>query len=174
MGKDGRECMGLFSYALKYNGPIVVRYPKGRSEYRTLDLNYEITSPTWDILRKGNMAIIISYGTILNRIEKTIEENNLDVCLINARFIRPIDEEMLLELFKMNKNILIIEECVNVGTLLANVLDFAVKQDFKKKIKGYGISRDTIVPHGNIDIVLDNYGFSKADILKEIVDAYEN
>ncbi len=76
MPKDNQELIGMFNYAFTVSNPIVIRYPRG-SEAK-IDVNNEyIIDNTWDMIRESNSkTIIISYGPILNRLDKLVIDNN--------------------------------------------------------------------------------------------------
>ena len=174
MGKNASEAVGLLNYAFTHNGPIVVRYPRGKEVVENLDYNYEINEVSWDKIIESNKSYVITYGPLLNKIEKIIKENNLSVGLINARFIRPIDELMMKEIFDNNIPVLVMEECVNVGTLYSNIIKYKNTCNTTSIIREYGFDADIILPHGSINEVYNAYGFSDEDLIKEIKKIYEN
>lgn len=174
MGKDGAECAELFQYAFSCNGPIVIRYPRGQSEFDINEKRNTINVCTWTEILTGKKAIVLSYGPNVERIKALAESRHLDITLINARFIRPIDEPMVSKLLESGLPMLIIEDVVNVGTLYSNVIRFTSNFNQSFVIKGYGFAPDTIIPHGKANQVLNCYGFSDEDLEREIRSMYEN
>ena len=92
-------------------------------------------------------AIIISYGPDVDRIIHTIQENNLSMIVVNARFFKPIDQEMCKELFALNLPIYVYETDVRIGGLSSAILEF--KNEIEENIHILGIG-DHYVQHGPI------------------------
>jgi 1-deoxy-D-xylulose-5-phosphate synthase len=167
---NASEVIELFNYALECEKhPIVVRYPRANTYYNINELDFDkVGSLDWKIINEGTKAIIISYGEILNKVHKVIKSNNLDVSLVNAICIKPLDLVMLQNLFDKNLPIIVIEEVINSGTLYSKILEYKEENNYSQKINKLSFNIDTIITHGKQSDVLDNYGMSNEDILKLI------
>lgn len=171
MPKDANEVVGLFNYAFVHNGPIVVRYPRKNIDVDLSKINYsQIIYPSWEELVKGKDLCVITYGSDVLKVNKIIEENLLNIGLVNARFIKPIDVDMLNYLCDKYKKFIILEQVVAKGTLYHLVLEFINENNLNKKVNSISFDSNDIIPHGNIDEVLNNFGMSDQDILKKITD----
>ena len=166
MGRNAREVKGLITYGLKHNGPITLRYPK----LSTIDSDeILIENEEWEIVNEGNKGYIISYGPDVDRILKIIEDNQLDLTLINARFIRPLDEKLLHKMASDDKPILIYEQVVEASSLAMMITFFFVQNKLNiSNINSMCFSTEDIVTHGDIKEVLECYKLGDKDILERI------
>ncbi len=162
------EVVGLFKTALKINKPIVIRYPRRNTicDFNTLEVKE--TPLKWDIMHEGKKGIVIAHGPILNRLLKLIISNDLDLMLVNARLIKPIDYTMFDYLKNLNLKTLIIEEVICSGSLYDKFLELNYPN-----LSKINFDVDDVIPHGSIEEMLELYGFSDQNILKEMKKLYE-
>lgn len=167
MGINGMETIGLLNYALdKFEHPMVVRYPRGNDLLNLDNIDYEYTVDFgWTIVNDGSEKILISYGPDVLRLKKIINDNKLNVKVVNARFIKPMDYKMLDRLFKENKPIYIFEQAVNNGTLYHKILEYKEKNNYSSKIYALGLDINSKIKYGKISEVLDDLGFSDEDFI---------
>lgn len=173
MPSNGKEARQLLKYAINHNGPIAIRYPKS-SDIVHMDQEISDIDRNWVKVLDGNIGICITYGPDVNRIKNIIIENNLSIMLVNARFIRPLDERMLDELFDLEKPILVYEQVIKNGSLYEKILDYKNRFSKTSHIKGINISDDTIIRFGEVKNVLDFYNLGDKDILKGLKELYED
>ena len=167
MPKDGNELNALVKYADNITHPIVIRYEKRNTE---LDFNVveEIVKPTWTVEQDGNDMIIITYGNGLNVVKKALDNIDKSIKVINARFIKPMDKEMLLELLKENKPILVYENVVTKGGLVSNIEEFARAHKISINLTSMGLSSEDIITHGDFESHLKKYHLSSDDVINQI------
>lgn len=160
------EAYGLLKYAFNQNNPFVVRYPRGSTKLMDLD-NVEEIKPSWEVILKGNKGAIISYGSLLNDIKEMIVNESLDYTVCNARYIRPIDEEVLKEVLQSHKKIVVYEETHASGSLYVLILDFIQRNNLNNEV----ISLSTYNKVINQGTVNDNRNEAKISLndLKEVL-----
>ena len=172
MGRNAGEVKGLITYGMKQKGPIALRYPR----LSTID-NEEvlIADEKWEVVKEGSKGYIISYGPDVDRILNIINENNLDLTLINARFIRPLDNELLIKIAKDNKPILIYEQVVASSNLAMMITYFFTSYKYNtSNINSMSFDTNQIVTHGDIMEVLDYYHLGDKDILERIKEIWKD
>ncbi len=165
MGKNLAESKALIKYAFSLTGPVIVRYPK-KAEFYTSDV--EINSMKWEILNEGSKGYVISYGYDVLRILNIVKNNNLDLTVINARFIRPLDEEMLEYIYQTGKNIYVIEQVVNNGSLGDMIVANMNLKKCNSFIKLINIPTDSYVIQGSIDDLLKYFKLDDESIYQEL------
>ena len=149
MPYDLSEAKALYDYAfLKQNHPMVIRYPRGTTQAINGEEIESIDSVSWKYIKKGKDVAIISYGQSLDRLLDVAKKMNLDASIINARFIKPMDEEMLKDILMTHKKIFVYEEISNVGGLFPMILRFAEKHAFHNEFMEMSMT-DQIIHHGN-------------------------
>ena len=145
--KDSVEAANLLYTATKTKAPFCIRYSKEKQEYQNTKYK-KIKIGSWEILKEGMDAYIITYGEFIKEAEKIVNESKYNIGIINARFIKPIDEELM---NKINVPIFVYEESTSIGSLGSYL-----KTKYDKDITVYGIP-DIFVRQGN-----------RSDILKEL------
>ncbi len=171
--KDENEFQHMLFTASNYNGPIAVRYPRGEGIGVKLDnefKNLEIGKA--ELIQDGTDAVVFTIGTTFNLAKQAIKEVQGSIALVNSRFVKPLDENLILELAKKNKNIITIEEnCLNGGFGSA-ISELLHKHNIKANVKSIGIP-DRFVEHGNTDLLKKDVGLSKENIVKTINEMLE-
>ncbi|MCA1030679.1 1-deoxy-D-xylulose-5-phosphate synthase [Bacillus timonensis] len=172
MPKDENEGQHLVYTALKYDdGPIALRYPRGNGLGVSMDENLkEIPIGSWEVLKDGSDAVILTFGTTIPMALEAADElgrMDISVKVINARFIKPLDEEMMHELLKANMPILTIEEAVLQGGFGSAVLEFAHENKYQPKIERMGIP-DFFIEHGSVNELLAEIGMTTSNVVKTI------
>lgn len=133
--------------------PFVIRYPRGEGvmpEWKT-EMK-EIKIGTGRKLKDGNDIAILSLGHPGNFAAIAIRElktEGLNVAHFDMRFVKPLDEEMLHEVFSKFKKIITVEDGTVIGGFGSAVLEFMAKHDYKAEVKMLGIP-DAIVEHGTL------------------------
>ena len=147
--KDAQEAYDLLYTAFSTRHPFCIRYPRGQAVVNDNMEFHLIPVGSWQRFDIGSdpKAIIISYGPDVDRIIHTIQENNLSMIVVNARFFKPIDQEMCKELFALNLPIYVYETDVRIGGLSSAILEF--KNEIEENIHILGIG-DHYVQHGPI------------------------
>ncbi|WP_296240195.1 1-deoxy-D-xylulose-5-phosphate synthase [uncultured Faecalicoccus sp.] len=147
--KDAQEAYDLLYTAFSTRHPFCIRYPRGQAVVNDNMEFHLIPVGSWQRFDIGSdpKAIIISYGPDVDRIIHTIQENNLSMIVVNARFFKPIDQEMCKELFALNLPIYVYETDVRIGGLSSAILEF--KNGIEENIHILGIG-DHYVQHGPI------------------------
>lgn len=173
MPKDENEGQHMVYTAYKYdNGPIAVRYPRGNGLGVHMDEQFkEIPIGTWEILKEGTNCTILTFGTTIEMAVEAadrLKKKGISVEIVNARYIKPLDEKMLHKLFKMNRPILTIEEAVLQGGFGSAVLEFAHDNGYHNAIiKRMGIP-DRFIEHGSVDELLEEIGLTVPQIEETI------
>ena len=165
MGKDLAESKALIKYAFDLSGPVVVRYPKA-NEYLTEEV--KISDTKWQVLKEGSKGYVISYGHDVTRILKLVNDNNLDLTVINARFIRPLDQELLDKIYSTNLPVLLIEQVIKRGSLGSLILEDANAKGKNINLKHIAINSDQYIIQASYEDLLKEYHLDNDSILKEL------
>lgn len=173
MPKDENEGQHMVYTGLTYDdGPIALRFPRGNGLGVPLDEELRaIPIGSWEVLKEGQDAAILTFGTTIPMAMKAaqmLEKQGCSVCVVNARFIKPLDEKLLMSLLQADIPIVTIEEAVLQGGFGSAVLEFAHEHEFyHSEIHRMGIP-DHFVEHGSVKQLLEEIGLTTDEIVKKI------
>ena len=169
MPKDAQDLIGIFNYAFTINSPIVVRYPRKSVivDLNSLDFKY-ILKPNWQEIKPGRIKCVISYGPDVIRLMELIEKNNLDVGLVDACFIKPLDYPFLDNIVKKYREIIVVEQVTINGGLYTSIINYLNQKDINIKVKSIAFEENVAITHGKIEEVLKHYGFADEDLINKI------
>jgi 1-deoxy-D-xylulose-5-phosphate synthase len=177
--KDEEELRHMLYTAVYMDGPVALRYPRGKalgvpltSELHRLEVGKaELLSPaTLEEAEQADVALL-AYGSTVAQAElaaQELSEEGIRVAVVNARWAKPLDEEMILRLAKGTKHVVTIEDHVVAGGFGSGVLELLERRDIHDvKLRVIGLP-DKFVEHGAVTILKELYGLSSAHI-KEVV-----
>ncbi|MGW8957882.1 1-deoxy-D-xylulose-5-phosphate synthase [Paenibacillus sp. NPDC055715] len=155
MPKDENELRHMMKTALDYDdGPIAYRYPRVNVLGVPMDKELQaIPIGSWEPLRKGEGFAVIASGPMLQvatEAADAMKREGLQVSVVNARFLKPLDEDMLRELARQHTKLIVLEEVSEAGSLGSAVLEFYAKEEIQDtQVRLMGIP-DMFVEHGSI------------------------
>lgn len=169
--KDGDELKAMLEFAIKHNGPSAIRYPRGKTSQQSAVSNQrsELEMGKAEILMDGDDIVIIAVGNTVQPALKTAEmlrKDGISACVVNARFIKPLDIELIISLAQHTKRLITVEENVlagGFGSAVMECLNDAGITDVQ--IKRIGIN-DEFVEHGSQSILRKKYGLDEEGIYK--------
>jgi 1-deoxy-D-xylulose-5-phosphate synthase len=173
MPKDENEGQHMVNTAIQYDdGPIAMRYPRGNGLGIKLDSELKtIPIGTWEVLRPGTDAVILTFGPTIQMALEAAEElqkEGRSVRVVNARFIKPLDGRMLKEILSDGLPILTIEEAVLQGGFGSAVLEYAHDESMHHNlIDRMGIP-DRFIEHGSVPKLLEEVGLTVDQIIHRI------
>ncbi len=161
MPSSPKEADNLLELALKTDKPFAIRYPKINLKY-DFQKKEDIVLGSWSVIASGEDGIIITYGDFVSRAQNICEKlsiDNINLTIINARFLKPIDEKMLTKILKYYKKVFIYEESMEGCSLDSVVLSFASKINTKNDFHIYNIpnkfmftaTREELIRLNNLD-----------------------
>lgn len=160
----------MLKWALTQESPIAIRYPKGESKLKLKPIK-NFQKGKWEVLGdKGDISIIAT-GRMVEKafnVVETLKEQNINIGLINATFVKPIDKEMLDKLIDEDKTIITLEDNVILGGFGNLVLNYVRNTNSNIKIINLGF-KDEFIPHGKVDDLFKIYGLDEKSILEEVM-----
>jgi 1-deoxy-D-xylulose-5-phosphate synthase len=170
MGKDENEFRNLLYTSLMMKGPVAVRFPRGTGVGVPLDENFTVIEEgTWEVLEEGNHVAILAVGPMIQLALKAAEElvkEGMKPTVINARFIKPLDEQMLVQLASRYQ-LLTIEEHALAGGFGSAVLEFLQEQDITTRVKRMGIL-DQFIEHGSVNEQRQEVGLTVENMIHHV------
>lgn len=167
-------------YTSIYSGKqCFIRYPRGKGiginikeypEKIEIGKAVEIKKPEGEIVfwALGNMV------SVAENISKKLEEQNIKSGVVNARFVKPLDEELLLEHAKSNKLIVTLEDHTEVGGFGSAVSECLAKNGAKISLEIIGW-KDEFIPHGSsVSDLRKRYGLDEDSIFNKVQNRYKN
>lgn len=173
MPKDENELRRMMKTALDYDeGPIAYRYPRINGLGVPLD---EVLLPipigSWEMLREGESTAIIAVGPMVQVAEEAadlLKQNGVKCSVVNARFLKPLDESMLLELARVHNRMIVLEEASEAGSLGSAVMEFYAQHGITGlNIRLMGIP-DRFIEHGSIKEQRQEVGLTAESVAAEI------
>lgn len=174
MPKDEAELRNMMKTAVDYNdGPIAVRYPRIHAEGVEISPQFTpIKIGTWEVLKEGESEYaILALGPMINvakEASELLKREGLDIEIINTRFIKPLDEEMLLRLASQHKKIIVMEESAELGGLGSAILEFYAKHNIDDMVVRLMGIPDLFVEHGSISEQRNEVGLNAEGVLQVI------
>ncbi len=169
--KNKWELSDMLKYAVDFNGPMAIRYPRGEAYDGLEEFRQEIVLGKSEMLYEGRDIAIVALGSMVKTGEEVrtrLNEQGFDVTLVNARFAKPIDEEMITYLTKNHKLIVTMEENVASGGFGEHVREFLAGEGSCVKLLTINIP-DAYVEHGNVDILKKEIGIDADTVYAKIM-----
>jgi len=166
--KDSIEAGNILYTATITNKPFAVRYSKDSLEYQ--HQQYEpITIGSWETIEMGKDAALITYGNLLNNaieIKKKLQRS-IDLSIINARFQKPIDEKLYINILKEYHNIFIYEEQTVINSLGSYLINYANSLGYHNNICLFAIP-DKYIEQGTKNEILEELKLDTKSLVKKI------
>ena len=173
--KDFKELENMLEFAVDLKKPVVIRYPRGEEDKYKFEKYEKIKNGKAEVLQEGKDLSIIAIGKTVARamrvaeeIEKNeLQDRQLSVQVINARFLKPLDKETIKNSIIKTKNIITIED----GTII-NGLGTAIKELIvDEKLEGINLKTyaypDKFIEHGSVDELEKRYKLDEDTIIKD-------
>ena len=151
--KDFKEFEQMINFAVNFNGPILIRYPRGGEGKVKFKCNEKIVLGESELLKEGSDVTIIAIGKMFEKAVEVADEFSkigVDAEIINARFLKPFDENKIIESIEKTKNVITIEDGFIKGGLATTVNELIAKNgiiDVNIKNCGYD---DEFVKQGSV------------------------
>ncbi|MBS4209649.1 1-deoxy-D-xylulose-5-phosphate synthase [Bacillus sp. FJAT-50079] len=173
MPKDENEGQHMVNTAVKYDdGPIAIRYPRGNGYGIQMDSELQtIPIGKWEVIKQGHDVAILTFGTTIPMAMEAayhLEKQGVSVQVVNARFIKPMDEAMLHDLMEKNMPILTVEEAVLQGGFGSAVMEFAHDHRYHHiTIDRIGVP-DHFIEHGSVKELYREIGMTPENIIRKV------
>ena len=122
------------------------------------------------MLEEGKDVLVLAIGNMVEKaleVRKMLLNDNMSLTVVNARFLKPMDENLLHELLKKHKKVVTIEDNVVEGGFGSRINKFIIDNNYNVEIENIGIP-DKFVEHGNVDELFETIGMSNEQIANRI------
>jgi 1-deoxy-D-xylulose-5-phosphate synthase len=178
--KDEAELRDMMVTAIEYPAPAAIRYPRGSG------FGVDISAPPkkieigkGEVLRDGDGEVaIIAYGSMVYpsvEAAENLEKESIEATVVNARFVKPLDTELILKLAQENRVLVTVEEAYLAGGFGSAVMELLEEKGLLDKVKivRMGVP-DQIITHGDPKMLLAKYGLDASGIYTKVKAAVEN
>lgn len=169
------ELSDMIKFAVDYDGPIAVRYPRGEAYTGLKEFRAPICLGKSEVIHEGSRVALLAVGSMVKmaeEVQKQLKERmDMDAALVNARFVKPIDEELLRSFADTYELVVTLEENVKDGGFGERVLAFAEEEDLPFGVEIIALP-DRFIPHGSVSYQMKQVGFTPEDICGRIGEYY--
>jgi 1-deoxy-D-xylulose-5-phosphate synthase len=161
----------MFTAQVKNHGPFAIRYPRGHGVMVEWKMPFkEISIGTGRMISEGTEIAILSVGHIGNIVQQAINKLNDGSTLpahYDMRFVKPLDEQLLHDIFRKFNKIITVEDGVITGGFGSAVLEFMANEGYKAEIVRLGVP-DRFVEHGTQQELYSECGYDADSIARQI------
>ena len=172
--KNKWELSDMMKFAVHYDGPISLRYPRGEAYDGLARFRTPIEYGKWETIYDENESALLAVGSMVKtavEVRDRLREMGYGCTLVNARFVKPLDQEMLRTVQSEHNLLVTMEENVKAGGFGEAVLEYL--NEIKSKTRMISIALpDDYVEHGNVDLLKQECGIDAESIVKKIVIEY--
>ena len=168
--KDSEELDLMLDLSLELNEPVAIRYPRGNTYYLNKGSYQPIKKGSFEIIDEGKETVVLAIGTMVKHAleaKQILLKENINPTIVNARFLKPIDEELLHSLLKSHKSVVTIEDNVKSGGFGSKINQFIIDNNYDNRIENISLP-DEFIQHGDIDALYDIVGLSAIGIANKI------
>jgi 1-deoxy-D-xylulose-5-phosphate synthase len=163
---DENECRKLLSTAYQFEGTAAVRYPRGTGPGTFIELDLDTVEIGKGVLkRKGSKVAILNFGALLAAANAAAE--NLDASVADMRFVKPLDEELVLSLATRHELLVTVEENAIAGGAGSAVNELLAREGLQVPVINLGLP-DDYIDHGNHQQMLSDCGLDAKGIQRSI------
>lgn len=171
--KNRYELTKSLEYAMEYDGPIAIKYSRGDAYYGLKEYQQPMEYGKSEVIYEGEKVALLAVGNMVEvacEAYDILKKQGMNITLVNARFIKPLDEEMLEILAKQHKIIVTVEEHVFQGGYGQAVAAFYMNSG-RKDVEVINLAiEDQFVEHGSIPALREKLGIDAESIVKTIED----
>ncbi|MFH1335567.1 MAG: 1-deoxy-D-xylulose-5-phosphate synthase [Candidatus Zixiibacteriota bacterium] len=170
--KNGNELKGLLYFAVNWGkSPVAIRYPRTLIPDVITEAYSRIEMGTWERLKEGKDVAILAVGSMVYPAmdaSRQLLDEGIEAEVVNARFVKPLDQKMLTYILKEFDKIITVEENALLGGFGSAILEFAEANDLdRSSIKRMGIP-DEFIQHGSRNQLLGLLGLDKNGIIQTV------
>ncbi len=175
--KDESELQRMLITSINYKGPTALRIPRGSGlGVATMDEGWEpIEIGKGEVINEGEDILIIAYGSMVAAALETstlLKENDVNPCVINARFVRPLDRELILPLAQKIKKVVTMEEGTIIGGFGSAIVELLNDNDINIPVLRLGIP-DVLVDHASPDQSKKTLGLTAEQMSEKILNKFK-
>lgn len=163
------ELQNMLYTAVDYDGgPVALRYPRDKVAGVKMDKPAKIPWGRAELLKKGEDVLIIAAGTVVNAAMEAAEKlywQGIRAAVINARFVKPLDEELIMNIACQCRCVITVEENVLAGGFGSAVLELLAKKGLHRPVKRLGID-DQFVEQGTRSAMLARFNLDSEGIFQ--------
>jgi len=174
--KDENELVRMMVTAIDHDGPIALRYPRGTGVGIQIEDNPEpLEIGKGEVINQGDDLLIIAIGNSVTEAVKAnqiLNEQGIFSTIINARFVKPLDSDLIIEYVKKIKKIIIVEDHVLDGGFGSAVIEMLTD----KGVTGFSLKRigikNRFVEHGPQDVLRKDYEIDYTAVVTAAIQLY--
>ncbi len=169
--KNKWELSDMLKFAVAFGAPMAVRYPRGTAYAGLKEFREPVRLGKAEWIYKEREIALFAVGSMVKTAEavrESLKEKGHEVSLINARFVKPMDEEALEEACKEHSLIVAMEENVACGGFGEKVLAYLNEKGQKNRFLGIAIP-DVFVEHGSVDLLKQEIGLDAESIVEKVL-----
>ena len=172
--KNKWELSDMMKFAAAFPAPIAIRYPRGEAYDGLAQFRAPVEYGKAEMIYEEEGIALLAVGSMVKTAEgvrERLKECGLSCTLVNARFVKPMDEEMVRRLSATHRLIVTMEENVESGGFGERVRTFADEQELPGQILSITIP-DEYVEHGNVELLKKEIGIDEESVTKRILEEW--
>jgi 1-deoxy-D-xylulose-5-phosphate synthase len=176
--KDEAEMRDMMLTAIEHDGPAALRYPRGNGLGVSLDREPQVLEiGKGEILRDGGEIAVVAYGSMVHpslQAAEHLAKDGIETTVVNARFVKPLDAELLLALARTKRLIVTVEEAYLAGGFGSAVIELLEENGLQDKVRVVRMGvPDRLVTHGDAKLLLAKYGLDADGIYTRVKESVE-
>lgn len=169
--KNKWELSDMIKFAVKFDGPVAVRYPRGEAYDELKEFRQPVVYGKSEMIYEESEVVLVALGSMVKTavaVRERLKEKGYSCSLVNARFAQPLDEKMLQEMGKKHRLIVTMEENVLSGGFGEHVSEYYSQNEIPVPILSIAIPNE-YVEHGNVDVLRRETGIDEESIVAGIM-----
>ena len=171
--KNAAELEKMLEFAVSFGKPIAMRFPRGTAYLGMIEQQEPLVYGKSEVLHKGSKVALLAVGSMVKHAEKVrelLQADHVDATVVNARFVKPIDEELIEELAQNHTLLVTMEENVEHGGYGQSVASFIC--DHNLDLRHINISvKDNFVEHGKVYELYQRLGLDPQSVYEKIIES---
>ncbi len=170
------ELADMIRFSMNYDGPVAIRYPRGIAYTGYEEFRSPIVYGKSELIYDECEIAILSVGHMFEEAVKVwgnLKKQGFECSLVNARFVKPIDEKMIGDLGRNHRLLVTIEENVQAGGFGEHVMEYVSGENISAKVLILALP-DTYVEHGSVDVLRREMRIDSESMTERIIECYQN
>ncbi len=174
--KDEAELQRMLITSINHKGPTALRIPRGSGlGVAVMDEGWEpLKIGEGEILEEGDDVLIIAYGSMVQSATETaklLKNRGISACIVNARFVRPLDQDLIIPLVRKLKKVITMEEGTLVGGFGSAIVEMLNDNEINIPVLRIGIP-DVLVDHASPDQSKEKLGLKPDQMAEKIINKF--